>query len=474
MRVKTLSIIIFLSSITAVINGQKTAESPMPTPTTYPFEEVVERTADNDDEYQREGPANLQQYNLFSSIDDDVDFKNTRQLHINEYVYRDENIKSGYYYFLPNEYNLSFESNTGKYGINVNYGMGDGSSAGDITVTAILEPDFNETDWEIAKHLLEKQIKGKAEEKYGVVELLPVPYNEAPTVEFENLFQYGVDEKDVSVRITDKFTDPIYISFRTNKIEELMNIFLNDIGLFGNVFYYPTGSRMPQSIPIKFNLKIDSHKTFGDIEINQSTWARNSFENKFDFPIIVKKLHVLKTTDTGAKIYTWDAGNTEVPEKAKIKFDNSKFPKSLATDRSVEKMWLEYEVKPCKSCNRVVEQKIDKGVGAAKRQAIEVINLNALNKTGGEIMKVYFRSTQASPNSTRKTELPSITITEDGETYMSQPLIIQEGQKADYEYRIKIFLTDGSPLESDWIRGKNLVLFFNESSLKKILPELRK
>ena len=444
-------------------------KSPKTASKEYPFKESEIRNEDNDREFQREGPAN-RPIPLLSIIEDDVEFKNTRRLNLRDEVYPDENIKSGYYYFLPNEYNLSYESNTGEYGINVNYGMGDGSSGGDITVTAILEPDFNKTDWEIAKYLIEKKNAGKPAAKYGV-ELVPVPFDRAPTVNFENLIQYGVDEKNISLRVTDRFTDPIYISFRTNRIEELMNIFLNDIGLFGNVMYYPTGD-MQQSIPIPFNLKIDSHKTFGNIELNPTTWRSKSFENKFDFPIIIKYLHVLKTTDKGAKIYTWDAGDTEVPEYAKMKFNTLKFPESFSSDRSIKKMWLEYAVKPCKSCNRAVESKIDKGVGAAKRQSIEIINLNGLSKTGGEMMKVYIRSTQANPNSSRKTELPSISITEDGSTYNSQPLIIQDGQKPDYEYKVKIFLTEGTPLESDWIRGKDLELFFNESALRKILPDL--
>jgi len=426
---------------------------------------------DEEDDDLREGPNNLEVYNLFSSIKDDVDFENTKQLNINEFVYRDANPKSGYYYFLPNEYNLKFESQTNDYGINVNYGMGDGSSAGDITVTAILEPDFNKTDWEIAKHLIKKQIKGRTEEKYGVTELLPVPFRKAPTVEFENLYQYDVDPKDISMRITNNFTDPIYISFRTNRIEELMNIFLNDIGLFGNVYYYPDGTNMPENIPIKFNLKIDSPKTFGNIMLKQNSWRSQNWINKFDFPIILKYFHVLMLDDAGAKIYSWDAGSTLVPENAKMKFNTSTIPRSIDNDRKVKKIWLEYDVKACKSCNRVVESKIDKGVGSAKRQSIEIINLNGLAKTGGEMMKVYLRSTQASPNSSRKTELASLTITEDGSTHESQPLIIQDGQKPDYEYKVKIFLTEGSPLESDWIRGKNLELFFNESALKKILPE---
>lgn len=425
----------------------------------------------DDEEFEREGPANLEKYNIFSSISDDVDFHTTRQLHLNEYVYRDANIKSGYYYFLPNEYNLAFESNTGKYGINVNYGMGDGSSAGTITVTAILQPDFNETDWEVAKHLIKQQIKGKPESKYGIKELLPVPFSKAPTVEFQNLFQYDVEESDISVRITDKFTDPILISFRTNRIEELMNIFLNDIGLFGNVYYYPEGDRMPNSIPIKFNLKIDSHKTFGNIQLNPATWKTKQLENNFDFPIVVKALHILKIMPTGARIYTWDANNTEVPERAKLRLEPSSLPSSIGNDSSIKKMWFEYEVKPCQSCNRVVESKIDKGVGSAKRQAIEIINLNGLVKTGGEYMKVYLRSTQANPNSTTKTDLPSVSISEDGSTHMSQPLIIQDGQKPNYEYKVKIFLTEGDALESDWLKGKDLELFFNESALRKILPE---
>lgn len=432
----------------------------------YPFKVATESQTTKKNE-KREGPNNLEKFNLFSELKEDVNFVDSRQLNINEFVYQDGNSASGYYYFLPNEYNLSWDTQTSKYGINVNYGLGDQNSAGDITVTAILVPDFNKLDWEIAKHLIKKQVPGKK-----VKELLPIPFSSAPTIEFDNLHQYDVDENDISMRITNNFTDPIYISFRTNRIEELMNIFLNDIGLFGNVYYYPAGTNMPESIPVKFNLKIDSHKTFGNLLLNKGSWRKKKIENKFDFPIVVKYLHALKLTDKGAKIYTWDAGGVEVPEHAQIQFDHSAVAKSIDNDPLIKKLWLEYKVKPCRSCNKVVEKKIDKGVGSAKRQTIEVINLNALSKTNGELMKVYLRSTQASPNSSKKMDLPSLTFNEDGSTQVSQALILQDNQKPDYEYRVKIFLQEGDPLESSWIRGKGLELFFNESALKKIIPDM--
>ena len=427
---------------------------------------------DVDVDVERRGPNNIIEFDVYTEIDADMEFSGLDVLSINKKIFRDDNINSGYYYYRPNEYNIYWEEETSKYGINVNYGMADESSSGRVTVTAILVPNYNKADWEITKHLLSENLKRRPEASKGITDLVPIPFNKSPGIEFDNLLQYGVNKSDITMRVPEDLFEPILLSFTTDRIEELMNIFFGDNGLFGNIIIYPAGEEMSSEIKIPFTLKIDSPKTFGRFTFNQSSWRSKDWQNKTDFPIILKYLHVLRKVDNGGvNVYSWETGDTEIPENARIKFNHSTIPSWVDTDANVKKIWLEYSVKSCHSCNIIVESKIDKGVSGTKTQQIEIINLNGLSVTGGEMMKITIRSVQASSSGSEKKNLPSITITEDPQTVMSNPLFLKSGEEPDFEYKIKIYRTEGEPLESNWLKSNELDLFFNESALRKILPD---
>lgn len=421
---------------------------------------------------ERYGPSNLHVFDIYTEMDVDVDFQDMKALSINRNVYRDDNINSGYYYYLPNEFNLYWDAQTAEYGIHVNYGVASGGSSGRITVTAILVPDFSKVDWEVAKVLLGKKIKGKPEANVAALDLVSMPFGSAPSISFNNLYQFGVQESDIAMRVPPDLEDPILLSFTTDRIEELMNIFLNDVGLFGDIIIYPAGETMPNEIRIPFNLKIDSPKTFGRFSLQPGIWRDQAWQNKTDFPLFLNYLHVMREENNGqVNVYSWRIGNVEVPEKATVKFNHSNVPGWVDTNNKVKKMWLEYSVKPCPSCNISVEEKIDKGVSGTKTQPIEITNLNALTETEGAMMKLYIRSIQASSSGKQKQELPVITILEDPATVLSNPLYLSANEKPDYEYKVKIYRSEGEPLESDWIKSSSLELFFNRSALAKILPD---
>ncbi len=421
---------------------------------------------------ERYGPSNIHDFDIYTEIDSDVDFEDMKELSINRKVLRDDNINAGYYYYLPNEFNLHWDDKTGDYGIHVNYGVANDNSAGRITVTAILVPDYSNIDWDVANILLRKKLSGRPEYSIGITDLVPMPFANPPSISFDNLYQFGVQESDIAMRVPPDLEDPILLSFTTDRIEELMNIFLNDVGLFGDIIIYPAGETMPSEMRIPFNLKIDSPKTFGRFTLQPGSWRNKQWQNKTDFPVILNYLHVMKKESNGqVNVYSWETGDIEVPEKAKVLFNHSSVPNWVDTDRNVQKMWLEYKVKSCLSCNIKVEEKIDKGVSGTKTQAIEITNLNALDVTGGEMMKIYIRSIQASSSGRNKEDLPIITILEDPATLMTNPLYISGNEKPDYEYKVKIYRTEGDPLESDWIKSTSLELFFNRSALERILPD---
>lgn len=423
----------------------------------------------------RLGPDNNRTYDIYTQIDSDFDFQEVKILSINRSLFGDENPQSGYYYYFPTEYNLAWSANTGDYEVSINYGVADGSNMGRTTVTAILKPNFSRKDWGIAKKLLQNNLKNKEEGTYGITDLIPMPMAQAPEVDFDNLGQFGVDQNHISIRVPSDLSDPIYLSFTTDRIDEMMNMFFNDVGLYGDVIIYPSGSNMPSSIRIPFNLKLDSPKTFGKFELTSKSWRNQGWQNTTDYPVILTHMHVMKKERNGnIGVYSWAAGEVEIPEKAKASFSNAKsLPQWIDSDPSVERVWLEYTVKPCRSCDFKVKDDIIGGVNRTRMSNIEFTVLTPLEFTDGHMMKIKIRSFQADPSGKAKVDMPTLTITRDGETLAGGVLYVPDGQDPEFEYFIQIYKEDGTVYKSDhWKKSNELEVVLGTKQIKSLISGL--
>ena len=261
------------------------------------------------DELEREGPAN-KPFDIANSIYSDYDFTGDRVLNVYNTVFRDNNIKSGYYYYLPASYSLTYSVTTKLYDFQSTYGKAEAGKPGKVTVTAILKPKLNKSDVQVTEAVLKKSLVGKPEKPYGVKELIAIPMAQAPEIVFTNLSQFGVTEADISLRAPSDLSDPIYLSFTTDRIEELTAMFFNNIGLYGDVIVYPDGVDMPTSIRIPFNLKIDSPETYGKFELQKGSWRSKKWVNYTDYPVTLTNFHVLRKLKSGSyKVFTWKTDN---------------------------------------------------------------------------------------------------------------------------------------------------------------------
>ncbi|MFZ2899974.1 MAG: hypothetical protein WA004_15210 [Saprospiraceae bacterium] len=382
-------------------------------------------------------------------------------------VYRDGNIKSGYYYYLPASYSLRWLPTTGKYDFEVTYG-----GEGRVIVTCILWPKLGKNDLDIAREILTQNIKGKPEQSYGIKEFTPIPMAEAPALEFTNLSLFGIPAENVSMRPPSELTGQIKISFTTTRIDELMAMFFNNVGLYGDVIVYPDGEGMPASIRIPFNLKIDSPDTYRKFELQASSWRSKLWQNQTDYPVILTDFHVLKKETSGEyRVYTWKTGDMEVPNGAKVQFDASLVPAWIDNNTSIKRIWLDYTVKPCNSCNKAVKTKIIESPPPPVRlEKLEFIILTPISFTNASLMMVEVRSFQATPEGNAQLPLPSLTITEDGQTAVRGPLYVRNNQ-VDFEYKIKLYMEDGTPFESSWIRSNSKEVVIGTSQIKQYIPE---
>lgn len=427
---------------------------------------------------ERRGPANLP-FEILNQITSDHEFEaNNGILNIFRKVYRDANPQSGYYYYLPAEYNLNWSEDSGEYAFYINFKGADEKGRGEAVITAELKPNISRKDLEIANQLLKLDIENnEVEKKYGVKELVSMPLAAPPSISFSQISNYGVNPEDIIVRTPTDFLDPIVISWKMERVDDLMGALFNNVGLNGNITLEPDGQGMP-AIEIPINLKIDDVKTFGRFELEAGSWRSEGWQNKTDYPLALKNFHVLKMKKVGNAykpyIYTWKMGNTEVPEKARVKFDAGLVPEWLDSNEDVERIWLEYSVKACMSCNKKVRNKILGGVASNQINNIEITTLSPLEFTGAQMMKIKIRSHQADPNGLRKVNLPTITLNADFQNLSGGQLFINEGEKPNFEYFIQLYMADGTKYESDgWLKSNELEIVIGEKQIREMISRFR-
>lgn len=438
-----------------------------------PTEPVATNLDSIENTKERYGPGNIT-FNITSQIDADIEWNGAGVVNVFSTIYRDANRKSGYFYYLPASYTLGWTQGTGQYEFTATYNAAGKEGRGQTTVTAILKPKFGSNELKIVKDLLKNNLKGKPEDQYGITDLLPIPMAQAPEISFSNLSQFDVEAKNISIRAPSDLNEPIYISFTTSRIDDLMGMFFNNIGLYGDVIVYPSGEGMPASIRIPFNLKIDDPKTFGMFELPPSAW-RSGWQNKTDYPVILNNYNVLMKEKNGEyRIYTWQMGDAEVPEKAKVRFAASLVPTWIDSSPSVVKMWMDYTVRPCNSCNSTVKDKIIKGTSSSRVNNIEVTILTPLAFTKAELIKMKIRSFQADPNGRSKVDLPTLTIAKDGSALSGGQIFIPDGATPEFEYLIQVFMPDGTQYEADqWKKSNDLDVVIGSNQIKELISHFK-
>ena len=167
-------------------------------------------------------------------------------------------------------------------------------------------------------------------------------------------------------------------------------------------------------------------------------------------------------------------GDKEIPEKAMVKFDAALVPAWIDTHPDIVKMWMDYTVKPCNSCNSDVKDKIIRGTTGSRVNSIEVTILSPLEFTQAELIKIKLRSYQADPNAREKINLPTLTVVEDGTTLSGGQIFIPDGASPDFEYFIQVYTKDGTKYESDdWKKSDDLELVIGTTQIKEMISHFQ-
>lgn len=419
----------------------------------------------------RKGPTNITYGEWQLQIGSDYNFgADYPYVNINRTIYRDVNPKSGYFYYLPAKYSLNWNPERG-YAFYVNYLSADENGRGSVVITAELKPNISRKDLEIAKELLLESLKKEPDQVF--VDLISMPLAETPKVAFKQ--QFGEKLNEIQVNVSSDFLQPITVSWKMDRVDDLFAALFNNIGLNGELVITPGGENMPASITIPMTLKLDSHETFGVFEMDAG-WRTKPWANASPYPVKLKNLHVLRLDKSTGRpfIYTWDMASKEIPEKAQAKFDASLVPTWVDSDPLTKKMWLEYAVVPCNSCNATVKDQIVRGTSSRRMNNLEFTILTPLASTGTQLMKIKVRSFQADPNGLSKVNLPTLTITQDGAVLSGGQLFIPDGAKPDFEYFIELYKEDGTKYESEiWQKSSNLDVVIGKTQIQQLIPAFK-
>lgn len=430
---------------------------------------------------ERQGPAANKTYSIFDQFKNDYNFKDYFDvLNINRIVFEDINTPSGYYYYYPKEYQISWEpvSNDRMLGYNFKlvYLQADASGKSKVMLTLRLEPNITSADLAIANELLKNALKKEPGKKF--VALQSIPLSEASKISFKGL-EGILDPKDVEITIPSDLMDPIVLIIKTDRPDDLLTLLFTENGLIGNLSIKPTGNVSDLVVPI--TIKMDHQKTFGTAELNPGAWRTEGWKNQTPYPLLLKNLHMLRFEATSGggftpRIYTWSTGNKELSEGGVAKFDPATVPAWLDTDPLVVKMWMEYAVKHCDDCNTEVRKTI---MDATVRSEISMVTfdiLDVLAYTGAARMRLKVRSAQLDPEGKQKVEKnPPFTITRDNSTLESFQLFVPKGLTPQFEYAISLVMPDGEIKQSSWVSNKGKTeIGIGQKFIQEQFPELKK
>lgn len=440
-------------------------------------------TSETSTDRERQGPAANKTYAIFDQLaaNSDYDFKDYFDvLNINRMVFEDINPLSGYYYYYPKEYQISWEpvGNDRMLGYNFKlvYLQADASGKSKVMLTLRLEPNITAADLAIAKELVKNTIKKEPGKKF--VDLQSIPLSEASKISFKGL-EGIIDPKDVEITVPTDLADPIVLIIKTDRPDDLLTLLFTENGLIGNLSIKPIGNLSNLVVPI--TIKMDHQKTFGTAELIPTTWRTQGWKNQTPYPLLLKNLHVLRFEPVlgGAiksKIYTWDLGGKELSESGKASFESSSVPNWLDTDPNVKKMWLEYVIKPCDDCNTEVRKTIMDATVRSEVSWVTFDILDVLAFTGAAKMRLKVRSAQLDPEGKQKVEKnPPFTITKDNSTLESFQLFVPKGLTAQFEYAVSLVMPDGDIKQSSWVSNKGKTeIGIGQKFIQEQFPELKK
>jgi hypothetical protein len=194
----------------------------------------------------------------------------------------------------------------------------------------------------------------------------------------------------------------------------------------------------------------------------------NGFYNPIDYPVNLKEIVLLREKSGGVySVQSVPLNLYNVPPGSVFSSFTQGERNAVLNGDLIDKLWLNYSIRSCDSCNAAVQDKILGGTTGARVQKIEIEVLQPLTYAGANSIKLLVRSKQGDPNGDRDVLLPVVTIASDNTTVAGGELFVPDGESPAFEYQIVLIHADGSTAVSDWISSENLFVILGENTIKE-------
>lgn len=401
---------------------------------------------------------------------------------IHSKIYKDKNSYSNIYYYLPKGYTLKWNKEVNEYDFNIHYLSSGDSKRQDVLISMALTSNINEEDMSHAEKLIsqkiKKPIKLRALETYG-----------APNFDFQqNLKLLNVHVDSVRVSAPSDMTLPLTTSWKmnTHDVNNFISSMLENINIGGNITF-KLDEEGEHTVRIPVNLKVNDSKTFGKMEFASSEQFLSGWKNNFDYPIIPKRITLLSKGRMGRnpktrrmvrispdKIIDVNLNTEALAPNDTFSLTDQAAINRLSKINKIYAIWVDYDIKECDECNKIVKRKLIGGTSGSEISNMEVQVLNALEFSEANAIQVLIKSIQVDPNGVDEIELPPIQIVEDGQTISDIQLFVPQGENLAYEYQVKLIMASGKIHKSSWKKGTSNLLVLAEKQIKRLFPNKTK
>lgn len=377
-------------------------------------------------------------------------------------VYEDATDSAGVFYYLPTLYSMH-DSKTGNFNLDIQNGQG--SNIDKTIFIATPKPVIDPSD----KELLTNRIKRKIS---YFKELRPMPIDKVDA----DIKSLPSDVKDNSISPPNDIEDPVYIKFSTTNFEEVISQLFHNKGLIGNIYFNINSPKSISSRTASFNLGlVDPVTTYGRILLDKTNWRNTEIKNPTVFySVKLTKFSILYETDEDLTTYSWSFDNYSLPAKSKLVLDPTSVPTWVDTDPRVKKIWIDYIIPECISCNSKVKEQITAKLIKARKK-IELIAqcLDPFSLTKAEMIRIKLKSYQLNATGTGGKDEEEIIFSKNQEFKSIGILSMPEGQPLAYEYLIEVIMPNGKTYSSKWLKSNDPRIIIGSTQIKDQIPNFR-
>lgn len=426
-------------------------------------------------EIYSKGPSS-KKISLNSLVKSDL-VENVSNLFGIEYVFEDEEIKSGYFYWYPEKYSLKWTMEDGFSAKNI-YSSKTESDENDIQFYAELITGIDSEKLKSIQSILAIYAK----EKYDIEEvtLLPLPISKNPS--FHNNWKTMFGVEPIAILQGNDISSSVKIEFNVsqNNMAKIGVALLNELGLSGSLEFTPINNLLPKiNIPLEISLHPKSQYLLGPNEIRSGSREKRYWKNSACHPLEVETINFLVLNHSPScqpnfVVYSWKLFDKEgdpiyAPGKSNLYIGLDETLKVLLKDqKKVFARWLDFEVLEKNECNaQIINQLIANSFDLKGAITVEQILLFEQIPDIQRIT-VKVRSYQFSFSENQKiTKEISFTAAGQSKGSIGPVLFTKNKRTPYYDYQVVVVKEDGEKYTSSWISEEGDLLTIGTNIIKK-------